>query len=143
MSKIDPEINGLLERLATLGEMLEDGQRRLEALDRLPVGGARECLGTGLTKIGERPIPHFTAESVVSEPLDLLGETIMIEPLDRIRDPGMQGSPPVVEQAFVCHVVGESVLERILEIWIEPSLVEEFRGLQMSEPPLQRRRRQL
>jgi hypothetical protein len=68
MSKIDPEINGLLERLPTLGEMLEDGQRLLEALDCLPVGGARECLGAGLAKIGERPIPHFAAESVVSEP---------------------------------------------------------------------------
>src|SRR5262245_52423254 len=141
MSKIDPEINGLLKRLATLGEMLEDGQRLLEALDRLAVGGSRECFGAGLTKIGERPIPHFTAESVVSEPLDLLGETIMIEPLDRIRDPGMQGAPPVVEQALVCHVVSESVFERVLEIWIEPGLVEELRSLQMPESPLQRRLR--
>src|SRR5262249_46882812 len=78
MPKIDPEINGLLERLPTLGEMLEDCERLLEALDCLPVGGTRECLGASLTKICERQIPHFTAESVVSEPLDLLGETIMI-----------------------------------------------------------------
>ena len=59
----------------------------------------------------------------MSEPLDLLGETITIEPLDRIGDPGMQGSPPLVEQALVCHVVSESVLEGVLDFGVEAHLV--------------------
>ena len=74
----------------------------------------------------------------MSEPLDLLGEPITIQPLDRIRDPGMHGSPPVVEQALVRHVVSESVLEGVLDFGVEARLVEELGGLQVVEPCAQR-----
>src|SRR5262249_18719570 len=138
LQKPGGENRASLRALPPLGEMLEPRQRLLEAFDRLPVGGACECLGAGLTKIGERPIPHLAAESVVSEPLDLLGETITIELLDRIRDPGMQGSSSVVEQTLVCHVVSESVLERVLDFRVEDRLVKELGGLQAIEPSPQR-----
>ena len=39
---------------------------------------------------------------------------------------------------FRIALSAESVLERILQIWIEPGLVEKLRSLQMPELPLQR-----
>ncbi len=43
---------------------------------------------------------------------------------------GVEGAPSLLEQTAIGHVVGQGVLERILEVREEPGLVEELRGLQ-------------
>ena len=130
-------------RAAVSGRCAEGRQRLLEAADGLPVGRAAERLGAGLAEIGDRLLPHLAAERVVREPLDVLGEPVGVEPLDGLDDPGVEGAPPLLEQAAVGDLVGEGVLERVLEVGEEARLVEELGGLEVGEPAAERRLRQL
>ena len=50
-----------------------------------------------------------------------------------VDDPGVQRAPAVLEQAPVRDLVGERVLERVLELGEEPGLVEELGGLEVRE----------
>jgi hypothetical protein len=59
----------------------------------------------------------------MGQPLGLLGDALGGEPLDRLGDAGVQGPLPLVEQPLARHLVGERVLERVLEVGKEPGLV--------------------
>ena len=50
----------------------------------------------------------------------------------------VEGAPPVLEQAAVGDLVGQRVLEGVLEVRDEPGLVQELGGLQGREPTSQR-----
>ena len=67
------------------------------------------------------------------QPLDLLGQPVGIEPLDRRRDPTVKLAPTPLEEAPVGDLVREGVLEGVLEVGEEPGLVEELRGLQVGQ----------
>ena len=69
----------------------------------------------------------------MSESIDVLGEAVGIERLDGLDDPGVEGAPPVLEQAAVRHLVGQGVLEGVLEVGKEASLVEKLAGLEGRE----------
>ena len=73
----------------------------------------------------------------MGQPLDLLGQPVGIEPLDRLHDPRVEGPPALAEEAAVGHLVRQRVLERVLEVGKEARLVEELRGLQPGEPSAQ------
>ena len=62
--------------------------------------------------------------------LHVLLETVRVETLDRGDDIDVEGAPPVVEQAAVCDLVGQRVLERVFELRQEPVLVEELGRLE-------------
>ena len=81
-------------------------------------------------EIGARLLPQLSAQGVVGEPLRLLGDALGREPLDGLGDPGVERALPVVEQPLVGYLVGQGVLERVLEVREEPGLVEELRGLE-------------
>ena len=70
---------------------------------------------------------------MVRQALDLLRDPVTGERLQGRDDAGMQRPPPLLEQAAVGDLVGERVLERVLEVRKEPDLVEELRGLEMSQ----------
>ena len=70
---------------------------------------------------------------MVGEPLGVLGDALGREPLDGLGDAGVQGALPVVEQPPVRDFVSERMLERVLEVRKEAGLVEELRGLEVSE----------
>jgi hypothetical protein len=70
---------------------------------------------------------------VVGQPLGLLGDAVGSESLDGLGDAGVQGALLVVEQAPVRDVVGERVLEGVLEVRKEPGLVEELCSLKVGE----------
>ena len=72
------------------------------------------------------------------QPLDLLGQAVGIERLDRLDDPGVQRPPPLVEQAPVGDLVGQRVLEGVLEVREEARLVEELGGLEVGEAAAER-----
>ena len=92
----------------------------------------------GLAEIGDRLLPQLAAQGVMGQPLDLLGEPVGREPLDRLDDAGVEGAPPVLEQAPVGHLVRQRVLERVLEVRKEPRLVEELGGLEVGEAAAER-----
>jgi hypothetical protein len=49
-----------------------------------------------------------------------------------------RSAPPVVKQTAVGHLVGQAVLEGVLEIGEEPRFVEELGGLKLGQAPAQR-----
>ena len=112
---VEVEIDGLLRPLATLRKMLERVERLLEAGDRLPVGRARHRLLSGLTEIADGLLPHLAPERVVGQALDVLREPLGVEALDGLDDPGVERAPALLEEAAVGHLVGQGVLEGVLE----------------------------
>ena len=132
--KIEPEVDGLLARLGALGQMRQGAEGLLEAAHGLPVRGSRHGLGGGLAEVRHGLRPHLAPQGVLRQPLDLLAESIGVECLDRLHDPGVKRAPPLVEHAAVGHLVRERVLEGVFEIREEARLVEELGGLQMREP---------
>ena len=127
------EVDGQLGRLPGLGETAEGPERLLQVGNGLAVGGPRHGPEPGLAEIDDRLLPQLAAQGVVGQPLGLLGDALGREPLDGLGDAGVQGAPPLVEQAPVRDFVGERVLERVLEVRKEPGLVEELRGLEVRQ----------
>ena len=64
----------------------------------------------------------------------MLAEAIAVERLDRVDDPRVKRAAALLEQAAVGDLVGEGVLEGVLEIGEEARLVEELGRLQAGEP---------
>jgi hypothetical protein len=58
--------------------------------------------------------------------------------LDGLHDPGVKLPSPVLEQTPVGHVVGQGVLEGVLEVRKEPRLIEELGGLKSGETAAER-----
>src|SRR6185503_19339237 len=94
----------------------EHPQRLLEPASRLRECRPRSRLEAGLPKIGHGLLPHFAPERVMREPLDLLGEAIPQERLDRVHEPRVKIPSPVPQQAAVRDLMSERVLERVCEI---------------------------
>ena len=78
---------------------------------------------------------------MVGQPLDLLGQAVPGERLDGLDDAGVQHAPPLLEQAAVGHLVGQGVLEGVLQLGEEARLVQELGRLQVRETAVQRRPR--
>ena len=88
--------------------------------------------------MGDRPErPHPAQPPAIAErggeglrlaqvALDVLVEAIAVELLDRLRDPRVQGAPPVGLDAAVGDVLGERVLERELDLGEHARLPEEL-----------------
>ena len=94
--------------------MSERAERELELLPRLAIGRARRRLFAGLLAEGDRLVPHLASQRVVRELLDVLGEPLGVERLDRLHDACMQRPAALPEQAPVGDLVRERVLERVL-----------------------------
>jgi hypothetical protein len=131
--EVDVDVDGQLGRLRGLGEAAERPECLLEVGDGLAVGGPRHGAEPRLEERGDRLLPQLPAQGVMGQPLGLLGDALGRESLDGLGDVGVQGALPVVEQPAVRDVVGERVLERVLAVRKEPGLVEELRGLQVSQ----------
>ena len=70
---------------------------------------------------------------MMSESFDVFRKALAIECCEGINDTAMQGAASLLEEASVGYLVGESVLEGVLEIREETPFVEEFSGLQSRE----------
>src|SRR6266498_1243506 len=71
------------------------------------------------------------------EAIDVLGQSVGVEPLDSVEDPTVQLSPAFLEQAAVGYLVRERVLEGVFRVRKEGRLVDELRRLQMREAAAQ------
>ena len=126
----EAEIDGLLARVALLRQMREGAERLLEIPHRLAVGRPRHGLLPCLPQYA-RALSHTSPRrGMVGQALDLLSHSLSGERLEGLDNPDMQSPPPLLQEAFVGHLLGEGVLEGILELGKEACLVEEFRGLQ-------------
>ena len=86
-----------------------------------------------LVEIADGLVEHLASHRVVRQHLDLLGETVRVQPLHRRHDGGVKDAPALLDHAGVRHLVREGVLERVLEVGKGARLVQEFRRLQLRE----------
>jgi hypothetical protein len=96
--------------------MLEGVERLLDSGGRFPKGGALHRLRPGLTEIGDGLLPHLTPERVVGQALNVLPEPLGVASLDGLDRPAVERAPAVLEKAAVGHLVGERVLEGVLDV---------------------------
>jgi hypothetical protein len=141
--EVEPEIDGLLLRGAILWEMPEGCQGLLEAHHDLSEGRMRKRLGTSLPTVHQGLVPDLTPEGMLGQPFRMLGQTVGIEPFAGCDDAGVQGPAPLLQEAPVGHLVGESVLEGVFQLGEEAGFVEELSGLQAAESAAQLLLRQL
>src|SRR5882724_2930554 len=59
ISEVQSEIDTLLDRFSTLGEMCEGCERLFEARSRFPIGRAPGRLGAGLTEVASGLVPYL------------------------------------------------------------------------------------
>src|SRR5262249_32266365 len=133
IAEAEAEIDGLLACVLMLREMLKRHQRLLEVLDRLPVGRTRRGLGTGLTKVTQGLAPHLAPEGMVREAFSLFIQALRRKPFDGLDNLGVEGTPTLLEQAAIGHLLRERVLERVFEFRKQACLVEKLGGLQVGE----------
>src|SRR5262249_23827854 len=88
-------------------------------------------------------LPHLATESVMGESLDLLAKAIPVKHLDRVHDPRVPFPSQLLQQAAIRDLMRERVLERVLEVWKEPRLVDKLRRLQVVESATERLVREL
>ena len=69
--------------------------------------------------------------------LDLLGQALGRECLQRLNNPAVKDTAPLLEEAAVGHLVREGVLEGVFDLGEEACFVEELGGLQAAEPAAQ------
>src|SRR5262245_18526800 len=69
----------------------------------------------------------------MGEPLDLLAEAILVELLECLDDACVQRPSTLLQQSPVGHLVGQRVLERVLEIGEQRDLVQELCRLQLRQ----------
>jgi hypothetical protein len=129
--QFEADLEGLLKRGLALRQRLESAERLLKpapgVLERRPRGR----LASGLLEIVHRLLPQLAPDGVMGEPLDLAAEAISVERLDRLDEPRVKAASTLLQQSPVRDVVRQRVLEGILEIWIQPGLVEKLGGLQV------------
>jgi hypothetical protein len=80
---------------------------------------------------------------MVRQPLDLVIQSIDIEPFERLNNAGVQPPSPLLEQTVVGHLVRQGVLEGEFALGEQPGLVEELCRLQVGQATIQGRLRQL
>ena len=138
-----PQINGLFQRLAALGEMCQGRQRLLKIRHGLTVRRARHCSAPGLPAVGQRLVPHLAPHGMVRQPFDLLGQAVRVEPFEGLDNAPMQRPPPLLEQTAVGHLVGQGVFEGEFALGEQPRLIEELGRLQVGQATVQVRLGQL
>src|SRR5262249_2617217 len=133
MTKLESEVDRELQRLTIRRRRSKRGQRLFEALDGFPISTATHRLVPSPTKVGNRLVLLLGSERMVGEMIDLLGEAIRVGLLDSVDDPRVEEASTFLEQATVCDLVGQGVLERVLEIGEEAPLVQELGRLKVRE----------
>jgi hypothetical protein len=129
--------------LLALRQVIEGRQGLLEEGDRLTVRRVSRGLRPSLPKVGHGLGPKLATMGVMSELVDVLGQAVGVEPLNRIGNSRVQPAAPLLQEAAVRDLVREGMLEGILEIGIEPSFVEELARLQVVESATERLVREL
>ena len=70
---------------------------------------------------------------MVREAFNVFAAPLGIERFQRLHDPSVEEAPPLVRENPVGDLLGEGMLEGVLDLGKEASLIEELSGLQVSE----------
>src|SRR5215470_14721083 len=108
-------------------EMGQRGQRRLEKPGGRRIRAACHSARASLLRIRHRLSPYLAPLGVLSQPLHLFVEPPVVDLLDGVDEPSVQGALTITEQCPVGDLVGQGMLERVLGFGEEEDLVEELR----------------
>src|SRR5439155_18833876 len=86
-----------------------------------------------LAEVPHGLLPELAPECMVSERLDLFAEPIDVQAFDGAHDTPVEEPAELLQQSPVGHLVGQSVLEGVLEVGKQLGLDEEFGRLQAGE----------
>ena len=134
----EPEIDGLLARVARLRQMREGTERLLEVPHGLAVGRPRQGLLPRLPAVRQGLVPHLAPQGMVRQAFDLLGHPVPGERLQGRDNAGMQHPPPLLQQAAVGHLLRQGVLEGVDQLGEQTRLVQELGVLEMREAQAER-----
>ena len=129
-----------------LRQMRQGTERLLEVPHGLAVGRPRQGLLPRLPAVRQGLVPHLAPQGMVGQPFHLSLRQPPRSPAKRLQgldDPGMERAPPLLEQRLIGHLLGQGVLEGVLDVGEEARLVEELGGLQMGEAQAERLLRHL
>ena len=118
--QLEANLEGLLQRGLALRQRRKNIQRLLEPGPGLRDGRSPSRLGSGLPEIVHCLLLQLALDGMMGEPLDLLAQAVGVEPFHRIHDARVDFAATFAEYPTVGDVVGESVLERILQLRKEP-----------------------
>ena len=127
----EPEIDGLLACVTSVGEMLEGAERLLEVSCGLAVGRLCQGLLPRLPAVRQGLVPYFPPQGMVRQAFDLLGHPLSGERIEGLDDAGMQSAPPLLQETTVGDLMGQGVLEGEVALGEQLGLVEELSGLQV------------
>ena len=110
----------------------------LEVLRRRAVRRPEHRLVARLSQTRDRLFPRLGADRVIREALDMLGEPVVAVLLDGFEDPRVELPSSRLEQTRVGDLVRQRVLEGVLDVGEEASLIEELDAPQVCEPSSER-----
>jgi len=90
------EVDGSRQPLRMRRKTAQRVERLLEAGRRRPMGRALCRLRPGPVEKGDGLLPFLAPERVMGQPLDVLGETLGVDSLDRLDGPGVEGAPALL-----------------------------------------------
>src|SRR5262252_7064598 len=129
--QLETNVDGRLEGRAVIGQRSQKVQCLLERDASVVERRASRRLESRLVQIIDSLVPHITPDCVMGEPLDLLAKAILVEPLECLDDARVQRPPTVLQQSPVGHLVGQRVLEGVLQIGKQRSLAQELCHLEL------------
>src|SRR5262249_31401324 len=97
------------------------------------VSRTQQRFAPSLPQISDGLVPNLTLDSVMGAPLDLGAQGIWGEPLERLEDSPVQLATSILRKAFIRDLVGERVLEGVLEVWRDSRLVKKLHRLKLVE----------
>ena len=119
-----------------LWQMRQGAERLLEAPHGLTVGRPRHGLLPRLSAVCQGLVPYFAPQGMVCQAFHLLGQLVPGERFESLDDASMQHPPPLLEQTAVGHLVREGVLEGVLALGKESSLIEKLGRLEVRQPAM-------
>ena len=134
---LEAQADELLGPLPALGQFVQRNPRLLEVRERVSQGRTLKRADPRLPAVAHRLLPQLPAQRVVGEALDLFIQPVCVESLDRANNLRVQRLAPLLQQAAVGHLVGQRVLEGVLQVREELRLVDELRFLQVGKAAAQ------
>ena len=124
------QVDALTDRLRRLRQPGERLQRALVQRRRLGVGAQARRAVARDARVARGGLPRFAQGGVVRERLRVLLDPGAGHAREGAGDRRVKGAALLAQEAAVGHVVGERVLEGVLDLGVEPRLVQQLGRLQ-------------
>ena len=133
-AQVEPDIDGLLVRVVTVGQMPQGQEGMLIGDHRLPIGRLRCRAQASLPAVPQGLVPHLSPHGMVGQAFDLLGHAVSGERLQGLDNAGMQHpASPLQQQTAVGHLVRQGMLEGVLGLGEQAGLIQELCRLEVRQ----------